>query len=60
MWRIRSCAFHQTNLHQLVEQNIAFARRASQRFAILNRGSVAVSGPIGQLSDEMIHQHLVV
>jgi urea transport system ATP-binding protein len=44
----------------LVEQNIAFARRASQRFAILNRGSVAVSGPIGQLSDEMIHQHLVV
>ncbi|CDX51518.1 High-affinity branched-chain amino acid transport ATP-binding protein BraG [Mesorhizobium plurifarium] len=44
----------------LVEQNIAFARRASQRFAILNRGSVAVSGPIGQLSDEMIYQHLVV
>jgi len=44
----------------LVEQNIAFARRASQRFAILNRGSVAISGPIGQLSDEMIHQHLVV
>jgi urea transport system ATP-binding protein len=44
----------------LVEQNIAFARRASQRFAILNRGSVAVEGPIGQLSDEMIQQHLVV
>ncbi len=44
----------------LVEQNIAFARRASQHFAILNRGSVAVSGPIDQLSDEMIHQHLVV
>jgi len=44
----------------LVEQNIAFARRSSQHFAILNRGSVAVSGPIDQLSDEMIHQHLVV
>ncbi|RTM10602.1 MAG: urea ABC transporter ATP-binding subunit UrtE [Hyphomicrobiales bacterium] len=44
----------------LVEQNIAFARRASQHFAILNRGSVAVSGPINQLNDEMIHQHLVV
>ena len=44
----------------LVEQNIAFARRASQRFAILNRGSIAVSGPTGQLTDEMIHQHLVV
>lgn len=44
----------------LVEQNIAFARRASRQFAILNRGSVAVSGPISQLSDETIHQHLVV
>jgi urea transport system ATP-binding protein len=44
----------------LVEQNIAFARRASQHFAILNRGSVAASGPIDQLSDAMIHQHLVV
>jgi urea transport system ATP-binding protein len=44
----------------LVEQNIAFARRASRHFAIFNRGSVAVEGPIGQLSDEMIQQHLVV
>ncbi|GLR54971.1 urea ABC transporter ATP-binding subunit UrtE [Shinella yambaruensis] len=44
----------------LVEQNIKFARRASHRFAILNRGSVAVSDDIGALSDELIQSHLVV
>jgi urea transport system ATP-binding protein len=44
----------------LVEQNIKFARRASNRFAILNRGSVAVSDDIGALSDDLIHRHLVV
>ena len=44
----------------LVEQNIAFARRASNHFAILNRGSVAVGGAITELSDDLIHKHLVV
>ncbi|MEO5757398.1 MAG: urea ABC transporter ATP-binding subunit UrtE [Mesorhizobium sp.] len=44
----------------LVEQNIKFARRASHRFAILNRGSVAVSDDISGLSDDLIHHHLVV
>lgn len=44
----------------LVEQNIAFARRASRHFAIFNRGSVAIGGSIDQLSDDLIHQHLVV
>lgn len=44
----------------LVEQNIKFARRASHRFAILNRGSVAVSDDIGALSDDLIQSHLVV
>lgn len=44
----------------LVEQNIAFARRASRHFAIFNRGSVAVGGSIDQLSDGLIHQHLVI
>lgn len=44
----------------LVEQNIKFARRASHRFAILNRGSVAVADEIGALSDDLIHSHLVV
>lgn len=44
----------------LVEQNLKFARRASHRFAIMNRGSVAMSEPIDRLTDEVIHQHLVV
>lgn len=44
----------------LVEQNLAFARRASDRFAILNRGSVAVNGAIGSLTDETVHQYLAV
>ncbi|PZR94242.1 urea transport system ATP-binding protein [Bosea sp. CRIB-10] len=44
----------------LVEQNITFARRASHRFAMLNRGSVAVSDRIEALSDDLIHRYLVV
>jgi urea transport system ATP-binding protein len=44
----------------LVEQNLRFARRASKNFAIFNRGSIAVGGSIDQLSDDLIHQHLVV
>lgn len=44
----------------LVEQNIKFARRASHRFAILNRGSVAVCDDIAALSDDVINRHLVV
>lgn len=44
----------------LVEQNLKFARRASHRFAIINRGSVAMSEPIDRLTDEVIHRHLVV
>ncbi|MCR6502910.1 urea ABC transporter ATP-binding subunit UrtE [Shinella sp. CPCC 101442] len=44
----------------LVEQNIKFARRASHRFVILNRGSVALSDDIGALSDDLIQSHLVV
>lgn len=44
----------------LVEQNLKFARRASHRFAIIDRGSVALSAPIEMLSDDVIQTHLVV
>ena len=44
----------------LVEQNLTFARRASTRFAILDRGTVAVTSGIAQLSDDLVHEHLVV
>lgn len=44
----------------LVEQNVAFARRASNQFVIVDRGSIAAQGEIGTLTDQIIHQHLAV
>jgi urea transport system ATP-binding protein len=44
----------------LIEQNIAFARRASQHFAIMDRGQVAARGPVQDLTDQLIHRHLTV
>ena len=44
----------------LVEQNVAFARRASQRFVILDRGSVAAQGAVADLTDELVHRHMAV
>lgn len=44
----------------LVEQNLGFARRASKHFAILDRGMVAAHGEIEELSDDLVHRHLVV
>ena len=44
----------------LVEQNVDFARHASERFVILDRGSVAAEGPVAELTDAIVHRHLVV
>jgi urea transport system ATP-binding protein len=44
----------------LVEQNANFARRASNHFVVVDRGSIAAEGPIGALTDQLIHQHLAV
>jgi urea transport system ATP-binding protein len=44
----------------LVEQNIDFARRASQHFAIVDRGQVAARGPVQDLTDQLVHRHLAV
>jgi urea transport system ATP-binding protein len=44
----------------LVEQNVAFARRASQRFVIMERGTIAAQGDIGELSDAIVHKHMTV
>ncbi len=44
----------------LVEQNVDFARRASQRFAIMEDGIVAAEGEANSLSDELVHKHLSV
>jgi urea transport system ATP-binding protein len=44
----------------LVEQNVAFARRAAQRFAMMEKGRIVASGNATGLSDELIHRHLAV
>ena len=44
----------------LVEQNIAFARRAGHTFAMLEKGRVAACGTAAELSDDLIHRHLAV
>ena len=44
----------------LVEQNVAFARRASQRFIVMEKGRVAVFGSTADLTDELVHRHMAV
>jgi len=44
----------------LVEQNVGFARRAAQRFAMMEKGQVVASGSIDKLTDELVHRHLAV
>lgn len=44
----------------LVEQNVAFARRASKHFAMMEKGRVVAEGAIDELTDELVRRHLVV
>jgi urea transport system ATP-binding protein len=44
----------------LVEQNVVFARRAAQRFVIMEKGRIAAEGAAGELSDELVHRHMAV
>ncbi len=44
----------------LVEQNVRFARRASKRFIIMDRGSVAAQGSVQELTDDLVHRHMAV
>jgi urea transport system ATP-binding protein len=44
----------------LVEQDIGFARRASDSFIIMEKGQVAAGGPVSELTDELVHGHLAV
>jgi urea transport system ATP-binding protein len=44
----------------LVEQNVAFARRAAHRFAIMEKGRVVAAGEMSELNDELIHHHMAV
>lgn len=44
----------------LVEQNVAFARRASDQVVLIDRGSVAIGGHADILTDDIVHQYLAV
>ena len=44
----------------LVEQNVEFARRASKRFVIMDRGSVTAKGSVQELTDDLVHRHMAV
>jgi urea transport system ATP-binding protein len=44
----------------LVEQNVAFARRASHRFALLEKGRVVAKGAIAELTDDLIQRHMAL
>jgi urea transport system ATP-binding protein len=44
----------------LVEQNVAFARRASTRFVLLEKGRVVAKGVVADLSDDLIHRYMAV
>jgi urea transport system ATP-binding protein len=44
----------------LVEQKLPFARRVATDFRILEKGRSVASGPIDQLSDDIVSAHLSV
>ena len=44
----------------LVDQNVNFARRAAQRFVIMEKGQIAADGAVGDLTDELVHRHMAV
>jgi urea transport system ATP-binding protein len=44
----------------LVEQKLPFARRVASEFRILEKGRAVASGPIQQLTDEVVKAHLSV
>ncbi len=44
----------------LVEQNVDFARRAAQRFAIMEKGRIVASGSANELTEELVQDYMVV
>jgi urea transport system ATP-binding protein len=44
----------------LVEQNVAFARRAADAFVMMEKGRVVVSDAISGLTDDVVHRHMAV
>lgn len=44
----------------LVEQYLDFCKELADVFAIMDRGAVVISGPIGDLTDAVVRKHLTV
>lgn len=44
----------------LVEQNVEFARRASKRFVLLEKGRVVANGPVAELTNDLVQRHMAV
>lgn len=44
----------------LVEQSIAFTRRAAQRFIIMEKGTIAAEGQAADLTDQIVHRYMAV
>ena len=44
----------------LVEQNVAFARRAGHRFAMMEKGLAVATGAVADLTDALVHRHMAV
>jgi urea transport system ATP-binding protein len=44
----------------LVEQKLPFARRVGQQFTIMDKGRSVASGPMQELSNQLIQKHLTV
>jgi urea transport system ATP-binding protein len=44
----------------LVEQNVAFARRAADAFVMMEKGRVVASDAIAGLTDDVVHRHMAV
>lgn len=44
----------------LVEQNVAFARRASTGFLLMEKGRVVAEGSVDKLTDDLVHRYMTV
>jgi urea transport system ATP-binding protein len=44
----------------VVEQKLAFARRIGTHFCIMDRGRAVATGPMNELTDQLVHRYLVV
>lgn len=44
----------------LVEQDIEFARRASESFILMEKGRVVAEGAVHSLTDALVHKHMAV